>query len=240
MEEKDIVAQGVENQGVAAPETDNVEAENSSATAKSDRNAYFADMRRKQQLDKARQDNQRLKQHLDTAHRAMEILSAIEKEDFSADFQPKSQPDTDNFSDVENFSAPDTVAENELSLAHSQLEHYREKEIQRMMDADLSDVQSVDPTITSMADLPSVFFALRFNTTAPLGAKEAYLAAKTILGQTKQPKPASAGSVADSSGGESEFYTSEQLDSLTPKMLKDQKIMDKALRSMSRLKKERG
>ena len=58
--------------------------------------------------------------------------------------------------------------------------------------------------------------------------------AKTV--QTKTPKPASVGSISGSGTAESEFFTSEELDKLTPRQLDDPKIMEKAMRSMARLK----
>ena len=109
-----------------------------------------------------------------------------------------------------------------------------------MMDSDLAEIQAIDPAITSIADLPDIFLAMRFNPVAPMGASQAYMAAQAIIKQSRQPKPASAGSIASTGGAESEFFTSEQMDRLTPKMLDDKKTMEKALRSMARLKKERG
>ena len=206
MTEKDIVkTQGVEGQAVAEPENNTVPSSETRGI-KTEKNAYFAHQRRKQQIEQMRADNAKLKQQLEEAGKA---------------------------------SPAESEADSRISQLESQLQIYRDRENQRMLEDDLRAVQSVDPTVTSLDDLPDVYTALRFNKAMPLGAREAFVAARAILQQTKQPKPASAGSISGS-GGEREFYTSEELDSLTSKMLDDSKIMEKALRSMARLTKERG
>ena len=217
MEEKDIVTTGVEGQDLAAPE--NPAADSGTDTVKTQRNAYFADQRRKQQLDAMRADNARLQRQIDAANKMVETAGSF-----------STSPD----SIVEN------IQPNHFTEMENQLNIYREREIQRLMDSDLKEIQSIDPTITSLEDLPPMFRALRFNTVEPVSAAQAFVAAQAVMRQTKQPKPASAGSISGSGSGESDFYTSEELDALTPKMLDDKKIMEKALRSMARLKKERG
>ena len=279
---ENIVTQGVENQDVAAPENNNVTAKVESAD--SNRNAYFADMRRKQQLERARADNARLKAQIDTAQKALRILSSMGLADdknqpdskeshLSTSKQSVVEKNTDSLENTEKHStfSTDTVEsksdsailnsyladvsakDNKISQSEvdenplqrenqtlrNQLAEYQQREAHRLMAEDLQTVQGVNPTITTLGDLPAGYFALRFNTAAPMGAKQAYLAAVAIQQQSRQPKPASAGSVLGP-GAEREFFTSDELDNLTSKMLDDSKIMEKALRSLARLKKERG
>ena len=242
MEEKEIVVseQGVENQSLAASENndDSVSQAQNSLSAKTDRNAFFADMRRKQQLKQARADNAKLQRQIDTAQKAMEILSGISKEKAVGDGHISENSEYNSLS--ENAAGEETSYSAQMGDFNGLFNSYREMEVQRMMADDLKEIQSLDPTITSLGDLPDTFLALRFNQLAPMTAREAFVAAKTIMQQTKPPKPASAGSISGSGGGESEFFTSEELDNLTPKMLDNSKIMEKALRSMARLNKERG
>ena len=165
-------------------------------------NSHFADMRRKQQLEKLRADN---------------IL--LQK-------------------DIESLKAAAIPAEPSVESASlmAQVNMFKQRETDRLMAEDLKEIQSVDATVTSLDDLPPAFLALRFNSTAPLTAKQAFLAVKNIEAQLKPQKPASAGSIASAGTPERDFYTADELDSLTPAMLENPKVMEKALRSMARLK----
>ena len=122
-----------------------------------------------------------------------------------------------------------------LSFAQYQLEMYQNREIDKMMADDLAAVQALDPSVTALSDLPDSFFALRFNSLSPMSAARAYTAAKAVEQAAVPPKPASAGPIEGESGGESEYFTADELDRLTPKMLDNPKIMEKALRSMTKL-----
>ena len=238
MEEKDIVMTetGVEVREAAAPEsTENVEqATETQPVAENQRNerdAYYADLRRKQELDEARANNAKLQQQIDAAHKALgsyfEGNSLEEQLDYA-----RAQTlgvDVSEIRKQRENEAQQAAVQNELNM-------YRQREIDRMMADDLKAVQAIDATVTSLNDLSPTFLALRFNQNAPMSAEEAFLAMRAIETQTKQPKPASVGSVTSTGNIESEFYTSEELDSLTSKMLDDPKVMAKAMRSLERLK----
>ena len=183
MEEKEF--ESVENQEVAEPET----------TIENDKNAYFADMRRKQQLDRVRAENAKIRKQLE-----------------SRDFEGK------------------------LSKLNSDLQFYRDKEIKRLMDEDLKEVQKTEPEIENLDELPPQFFALRFNEFAPMTATEALLALRNIEKRARQPKPVSIGSVGTTGTVENEFFTSGELDKLTSKQLSDPRTYEKAMKSMARLK----
>ena len=105
MEEKDIVMTetGVEVREAAAPEsTENVaqatETQPVAENQRNERDAYYADLRRKQELDEARANNARLQQQIDAAHKALgdyngaivvsnpktgEIYAMVSKPDFT-------------------------------------------------------------------------------------------------------------------------------------------------------------
>ena len=238
MEEKDIVTTetGVEVQDLANPEsTEGVEqaqeTQSAAETEKTSRDAYYADLRRKQELDQARADNAKLQQQIEAAHKALGSFfegNSLEEQLEYAQAQSMGI-------DVSTYRQQ-REEEKAAKAVQEELQMYRNREIDRMMEEDLKAVQAIDPTVTSLNDLPKTFLALRFNQNAPMGAKEAFLATRAIETQTKQPKPASVGSITSTGNVESEFYTSEELDSLTSKMLDDPKVMEKAMRSMARLK----
>lgn len=98
---------------------------------------------------------------------------------------------------------------------------------------DLRKIQTLDKTIKSVDELGDVYFKLR---AAGIDAMTAYRAVKGATEPTT-PKPAEIGPVNEIGNAEDEFYTSEQLDRLTPKDLDDPKIYKKAMASLSRLGK---
>lgn len=236
MEEKDIVTTetGVEVQEVAAPESEGqVEQamETQPAAEKTDRDAYYADLRRKQELDQARADNARLQQQMEMVQKTLGNFfegATLEEQLDYASAQAQGI-------DVSVYRAQKQEQQQAQAVAQ-ELQMYRQREIDRMMEDDLKAVQAIDPTVTSLKDLPETFLALRFNQAAPMSARDAFIATKAISQQTKTPKPASVGSISGSGTAESEFFTSEELDKLTPRQLDDPKIMEKAMRSMARLK----
>ena len=236
MEEKDIVMTdtGVEGREFAATESteDVAQAmETQPAAEKTERDAYYADLRRKQELDQSRQDNDRLRQQLEAVQKTLGNFF----EGSTLDEQLEYAQAQSLGIDVSTYRQQ-KEEENKAQAVQNELQMYRQREIDRMMADDLRAVQAIDPTVTSLNDLSPTFLALRFNQTAPMGAKEAFLATRAIETQTKTPKPASVGSISSAGTVESEFYTSAELDALTPKMLDDPKVMEKAMRSMARLK----
>lgn len=239
MEEKDIVMTetGVEVREAAAPEsTENVEqATETQPVAENQRNerdAYYADLRRKQELDEARANNARLQQQIDAAHKALGSFfegNSLEEQLDYARAQTLGVDVSEIRKQREN-EAQQAAVQNELNM-------YRQREIDRMMADDLKAVQAIDATVTSLNDLPPTFLALRFNQNAPMSAEQAFLATRAIEAQTQKAKPASVGSISSAGAVESEFYTSEELDALTPQMLDNPKIMEKAMRSLARITK---
>ena len=168
-------------------------------------------------------------ENTDSLQTETEQTAPVQMGEEKADYAPQ-----DNF-----YTAPQEMQpageDWRLSFAQYQLEMYQNREIDKMMADDLAAVQALDPSVTALSDLPDSFFALRFNSLSPMGAARAYTAAKAVEQASVPPKPASAGPIEGESGGESEYFTADELDRLTPKMLDNPKIMEKALRSMTKL-----
>ena len=230
MEEKDIVTTGVEGQELAEPEN-SATLTAPADSVKTEKNAYFANQRRKQQLEQMRADNQRLKRQIEAAGLSPDNL---------AETAPELAHSGEHSPQAESQAEYTPQADSQLSAMENSIARYHHRQVEFTMADDLRQIQAIDPSVACIQDLPPAFLALRFNSVAPLTASQAFLAVKAMEQQSRQPKPASAGSINGSGSGESEFYTSAQLDALTPKMLDDSKIMEKALRSMARLTKERG
>lgn len=105
-----------------------------------------------------------------------------------------------------------------------------------VMENDLKEIQSIDPKITSLEDLPEMFLALRFNTAHPMGAKQAFLAMRAVESRLSAEKPTSTGSMNSTGTAHSDYYTSAELDSLSAKDLDNPKVFEKRMKSMARLR----
>lgn len=122
----------------------------------------------------------------------------------------------------------------ELELKEAELEHYRKNEEKRMMDEDLKTIQSVYPDIKSLDDLGETYFELIG--TGKYTAVKAAIAAKALKESETVTPPPSIGQLNQANSVEKEFYTSEEIDKLSPKELDNPKIMEKVMKSMLRLK----
>lgn len=110
---------------------------------------------------------------------------------------------------------------------------YKEMEnrlIQIGIAEDLKVVQEIDPSVKTVDDLDTKFFTLRKN---GIDAKTAYLAIKGS--KTETPKPVNTGAVSGANDADDGYFTSAELDKLTPKDLDDPKIYKKAMRSLGKL-----
>lgn len=244
--------------------------------------SYYADRRRKQQLDQARERISHLEQQLSQMGRGTEAdragsQSAREQAQAEAradntDLQAvESENKTESRTDILTDGVPDSRQIGELTPAENQADalrrlvadgSYRDnpqflkaemramlqdisraqgladainhQQIRRQMDEDLRRIQQLDPAVLSLDDLPDCYTALRFNSAAPLTARQAYLATGRIQA-VLEAKPQSTGSMTGGGRVEREYYTADELDRLTSKDLSNPAVMEKAMKSLSRL-----
>lgn len=115
----------------------------------------------------------------------------------------------------------------------AELEFYRNKEIERMMDDDLKRIQKLDPTIKKLDDLGDDYFNL---IKAGLDAEIAFGAIQQKkIRETKTP-PAEIGKVNSNSKIDKDFYTPDEVDKLSPSDLENPKIWEKVRKSMTKWK----
>lgn len=152
-------------------------------------NAFYADRRRKQELEESRRTIERLESQL------------------------SQQADEQGFIDFINRVGA-----------------------KKAMEDDLKEIQSIEPKITTLDDLPPMFYTLRFNDHTPMSAKQAFIAMRAIESRTVPPKPVSTGSMNGTGKADSDYFTDSELDNLTAKDLENPKVLEKAMKSMARIR----
>ena len=229
----DLAEENIENTNSEVEQTRQEEPENGGKEqevadpVKNETNARFADTRRKQELDRIREENAKLRQQLAYAQQAMGTYFE------GADLTEMS----DNaMSQAMGMSIDDYRAQRESRQQDAELQRYRQKEVDETMERDLKAIQVIDPTITSLNDIDPMYLALRFNNVQPMTAEEAFIAMRETEKKTRTAKPASMGSMRGAGSAESEFFTQREVDRLTSKDLDDPKIMDKVFKSMEHWK----
>ena len=124
-------------------------------------------------------------------------------------------------------------ARSEKETLLSEMEFYRSKAIEKMMDDDLKTIQSVYPDVKNLKELGNEFFSLLGATKDPLLSYEAVQAKKA---KTLKPTPQEIGAVNSSSSKEKDFYTPAEVDKLTSKDYDNPKIMERVRASMLKWK----
>lgn len=100
----------------------------------------------------------------------------------------------------------------------AELEYYRQKEIERIMDDDLKQIQKVDPTVKSISELGDRFFNL---IKTGVNALDAFNAIRATDSATKVVPPPEIGKVNSSEKGEKTYYTSAEVDAMIASNSKD-------------------
>lgn len=123
--------------------------------------------------------------------------------------------------------------QNRVQAMAQELQKYQMQEVQQKMEADLAAIRKLDPGVKSLDELGPEYFKL---IQAGVSGEIAYRAVKGQQESTKAAPPQKIGKVNAKTKAEKDYYTSEELDKLTSADLDDPKVMEKAMRSLSRLK----
>jgi hypothetical protein len=121
------------------------------------------------------------------------------------------------------------------SQAETELEQLRREKHERQLTDDLNAIKAAFPDIKakSVWELGDKYVALMRT-----GEVDALTAYRAIRDAEVKPAPPSIGSVKSATvQAEKEFYTSDEVDRLTPKQLDDPKIMKKVMASMTKWNK---
>lgn len=200
------IGESEESLEVADPETSSVEEEEvAELPVKTERDAAFAEMRRRAE------SAERRVQELETGNRGMsEALGLFFNGETPDDQIAEARAYHENRPVSEVKAEMEAMAKNNAMLAENeslknQLTLMR---AEQAMAADLIEIQSIDPEIKSLADLGDTYADLIAN---GVDAKTAYYAAKARMEQEHINLPKTAGRV-NSSSPTKEFFTREEVE----------------------------
>ena len=124
-----------------------------------------------------------------------------------------------------------------------EVEALRDREAKRVMEDDLKAFQKIDPSLKTLDELPELYFQM-LASSGENGKnpdfREALFRTVTGMQEAKKIKPPPAiGRLNTKTEAEKEFYSEKELEYLEahPDKLDDPKVREKAIRSMTKLKK---
>lgn len=94
-------------------------------------------------------------------------------------------------------------------------EQLMQQQAQAQMDADLAEIQKIDPNIKSINDLGQEYLAFRFSNVGNIGAAQAYQMAKAYKASVTPKKPPVIGDVATAGKPESDYFTREEVEAMS-------------------------
>lgn len=115
----------------------------------------------------------------------------------------------------------------------AELEFYRNKEIERLMNDDLKRIQKLDPTVKALNDLGDDYFNL---IKVGVDAEIAYEAVKQKKLRETKTAPPEIGRVNSNTKVEKDYYSPEEVDKMSTAELDNPKIWEKVRNSMTKWK----
>ena len=211
--------ESAESQDVAEPETSEEPAEDPKSSGKTEQDAAFAEMRRKNQ-------------ELENSNRMM--MEALQRYFDGDDAEELSlaanayaeQKSVDEYRDEWEHNQEFLRLQNENEELQNQL---LDAQVDRLMREGLREIQEIDPNVKSLEELGDNFGNF---IRAGLTTKEAYYATKAMELKEKVFAPDAIGRVSDTKA-ERDYYTSAELDALTDEEMDEN--WDKVMRSLQRL-----
>lgn len=229
----------------ASVSAENAECENGEAAKpqqSAEENASFADRRRKEEIQNLRKQLKESQQANNRYSAAYDgIIAHGKKQGYTGtpeEIADKVMADL-NGQPYEEYLAERQKTEEE-SRRLEQLKNLEAEAIEYRKIQDLQKIQAVYPEVKSIEELGGEYLQQRIiarNAGMEFDPVLAYEVIQARRNRVQPPK--SVGSMKDApSGAAKEFYDSDELDSLTPKDLDNPKVLEKAMRSLGRLKKK--
>lgn len=121
----------------------------------------------------------------------------------------------------------------ELQSKNANLEQQLlEQQAQAQMNADLAEIQRTHPEIKSIEELGQEYLAFRFNPMGEMGAEQAFQMMMAYKGNITPKKPPIIGNVSTTDKPQSDYYTREEVEAMSPAEVKAN--YDKIRESMSK------
>lgn len=212
-------------QEVAAPETvetvENTTVEEK-PTQTPEENAKFADYRRKTEAAerRARQFEEESRQ----LYEALKPYGVEAKTLADVTDHLRAQASERPIEEIRAERAQQTQVQQMLAQKEQELERFRSMAIDQKMKEDLKSIQKLDPTVKDLNSLGEDFLKL---VASGVGATVAFQAVQA----TKTPVPKDMGKL-NSAPKIKDFYSSAEVDKLTPEEMKDPQIRDAVRKSM--------
>lgn len=214
---------------------------NESKTQSKEANAAFAQIRRR-----AEEAERQAAESRDKVSRMTGILNRLGFEGESPEAAADSALSHVTGKPVEEIRREREAYRNQSAQTRAlmeEVEALRDREAQRVMADDLQAFQKIDPSLKTLDELPELYFQM-LTSSGENGKnpdfREALFRAVTGMQEAKKIKPPPAiGRLNTKTEVEKEFYTEKELAYLeaNPDKLDDPKVREKAIRSMTKLKK---
>lgn len=95
-----------------------------------------------------------------------------------------------------------------------------EQQAQAQMDADLAEIQKSHPEVKSIDELGQEYLAFRFNPMGEMGAEQAFQMMMAYKGNITPKKPPIIGNVSTTDKPQSDYYTREEVEAMSPAEVK--------------------
>lgn len=183
-------------------------------------NAEYANMRR--EIERMKRDNDLL------TRATKQFFTGDTAEDLAYSAIAYAQgKDASEIRAAEQREAAEMAQRNSLQ---AELEEYRTRERERLIEDDVKAIRAIDPKVKTVDDLGDDFVKLR---AMGIPAETAYNAIKAAM---PKPPPSMGDISATSIDAAGEFFTEDQINSLSSKQLDNPKILEKAIRSLTKKK----
>lgn len=109
----------------------------------------------------------------------------------------------------------------ELQSKNANLEQQLlEQQAQAQMNADLAEIQKSHPEVKSIDELGQEYLAFRFNPMGEMGAEQAFQMMMAYKGNITPKKPPIIGNVSTTDKPQSDYYTREEVEAMSPAEVK--------------------
>ena len=209
---------GAEEQELAEPVTEvedlGAEEQELAEPVRTEQDAAFAEMRRQnEELARQLAESQRQSKEYEDA---LGLFFDGEDKALKAQAYASERP----FEEVK----AETEMQAQLAALQSEKENLEqqllEQQAQAQMDADLAEIQKTHPEVKSIGELGPEYLAFRFNAMGEMSAEQAYQMLLVYKGNTTPKKPPVVGKVSTTERPKSDYYTREEVESMSPNEVK--------------------